>query len=339
MGANAWRMSHNPPNKELLDFADEYGILVWDENRHFENNTQYFQDMEDMINRDKNHPSIVIWSLCNEGGCMEGSANGAAVGKMFEAIIHRIDNVNTRPVSAAMNGDWGDSLSGVLDIQGINYHYEQYDPYHSSHPTQPIISSESCSCTTSRGEYSNDNATTGHVSAFTSCVWTCWQPVAQRKFVIGSMDWTGFDYKGEPTPYNWPDVNSHFGVIDIAGFPKDDYWYYRAWWQQNNETIIHILPDDWNQWVSGQKVETWIYTNVDSVDLQLNGKSVTNGPVTVTTQSPIQLTITYSPGILSAIGYDKNKNKIANYSIQTTGKAYGIELIIEYPGSIIYADG
>ena len=131
--------------------------------------------------------------------------------------------------------------STVLDIQGINYNYGQYDPYHKAHPSQPIISSESCSCTSDRGEYAS-NATTGHVSAYTSCVWGCWQPVAERKFVIGSMDWTGFDYKGEPTPYPWPDINSHFGVNDIAGFPKDDYYYYRSWWQQGNETIIHILP-------------------------------------------------------------------------------------------------
>jgi len=339
MGANSWRMSHNPPNPELLDFADEYGLLVWDENRNFANNTQYLQDQTDMINRDKNHPSIVIWSLCNEGGCMEGSANGGNVGKMFESIIHRIDNVNTRPVSAAMNADWGDALSGVLDIQGINYNYGQYDSYHKNHTEQPIISSESCSCTTDRGEYSNDNSTTGHVSAYSSCVWGCWQPVAQRKFIIGSMDWTGFDYKGEPTPYNWPCINSHFGVNDIAGFPKDDYWYYRAWWQEGNETIIHIVPDDWTQFTNGQKVSVWIYTNAYYIDLQLNGKSVSNGMQQIKTQSPLQLSVVYSPGTLSAIGYDMSKTQIGNHSIETTGPSYAIELIAEYPGDTIYSDG
>ena len=111
MGANSWRMSHNPPNPELLDFADEYGLLVWDENRNFANNTQYLQDQADMINRDKNHPSVIIWSLCNEGGCMEGSANGGNVGKMFEAIIHRIDNVNTRKISAGLKHLFSESMS------------------------------------------------------------------------------------------------------------------------------------------------------------------------------------------------------------------------------------
>ena len=270
---------------------------------------------------------------------MEGDSNGGNVGKMFENIIHRIDNINTRPISAAMNADWGDALSNVLDIQGINYNYNQYDSYHKQHPSQPIISSESCSCTTDRGEYSNDNSTTGHVSAYSSCVWSCWQPVVERKFIIGSMDWTGFDYKGEPTPYNWPDINSHFGVNDIAGFPKDDYWYYRSWWQQNNETIIHILPDDWNQFTNGEKVKVWIYTNVNYIDLQLNGKSVSNGLQKITTQSPLQLSVLYESGVLTAFGYDINKNEIGNHSIQTTGNAYAIQLIAEYPGNTIYSDG
>eukprot|EP01084_Bolivina_argentea_P265989 451018_1 len=338
IGANSWRMSHNPPNPELLDFTDEYGMLVWDENRNFANNAQYLQDQEDMINRDKNHPSIVIWSLCNEGGCMEGSSDGAAVGKMFEAIIRRIDNVIDRPISAAMNADWGDSLSTVLDIQGINYNYGQYDSYHKAHPQQPIISSESCSCTSDRGEYVSSSST-GHVSAYTSCVWSCWQPVAQRQFVIGSMDWTGFDYKGEPTPYSWPDVNSHFGVTDLAGFPKDDSYYYKSWWLQGNETVIHILPNDWNQWKQGSKVNVWVYGNVAYVDLELNGKSVSNGMKSITSAIPNIFSVIYAPGILNAIGYDAKKNNIVNYTLSTSDVPYAIELIITYPGSTIYCDG
>ena len=201
MGANAWRMSHNPPNPELLDFTDEYGMLVWDENRHFANNTQYLQDQADMINRDKNHPSIVIWSLCNEGGCMEGDANGGNVGKMFKDVIYRIDNVDTRPVSAAMNSHWGDALSPVLDIQGINYNENQYDPYHKANPNQPIVSSENHIGETARGEYVS-NATAGHSSSYDN-VSSAWIPVYQRSFVAGVFFWTGFDYKGEPKPYGW----------------------------------------------------------------------------------------------------------------------------------------
>eukprot|EP01084_Bolivina_argentea_P265983 451012_1 len=341
MGANAWRMSHNPPNKELLDFADEYGILVWDENRHFENNTQYFQDMEDMINRDKNHPSIVIWSLCNEGGCMENPPDvnsSAYIGEIFENIIRKIDNYNTRSISAAMNKQWGDPLSPLLDIQGINYNYDEYDIYHEQYPNQPVISSESCSCITDRGEYAN-NQTSGHVSAYTDCVWNCWQPVVERKFVAGSFSWTAFDYKGEPYPYDWPTINSHFGVLDIAGFKKDDYFYYKSWWEQNNETVIHIVPNDWNQWKQGSKVNVWVYGNVAYVDLELNGKSVSNGMKSITSAIPNIFSVIYAPGILNAIGYDAKKNNIVNYTLSTSDVPYAIELIITYPGSTIYCDG
>eukprot|EP01084_Bolivina_argentea_P265986 451015_1 len=341
MGANAWRMSHNPPNKELLDFADEYGILVWDENRHFENNTQYFQDMEDMINRDKNHPSIVIWSLCNEGGCMENPPDvnsSAYIGEIFENIIRKIDNYNTRSISAAMNKQWGDPLSPLLDIQGINYNYDEYDIYHEQYPNQPVISSESCSCITDRGEYAN-NQTSGHVSAYTDCVWNCWQPVVERKFVAGSFSWTAFDYKGEPYPYDWPTINSHFGVLDIAGFKKDDYFYYKSWWEQNNETVIHIVPNDWNQWELNENVNVWIYTNAYYIDLQLNGVSLTNGRKLVAPQSLYIHSVNYQNGTLEVIGYDKNRTNIGSYSIETTNDAYAINLIAEYPGNMIYADG
>merc|ERR1712154_579158 len=217
--------------------------------------------------------------------------------------------------------------------------------YHKNNPNQSIISSESCSCITDRNEYV-DSSETGHCSAYGGCPWNnipcpdgCWVPISENDYIIGSFDWTGFDYKGEPTPYNWPDVNSHFGVSDIAGFPKDDYWYYRAWWQQGNETIIHILPDDWNQWSPNQKVEVWIYTNVDYIDLQLNGKSVSNGMQPIQTQSPLQLTVEYQVGMLTAIGYNMNKNEIGNHSVETTGKPYAIQLIAEYPGNTIYSDG
>ena len=141
------------------------------------------------------------------------------------------------------------------------------------------------------------------------------------------------------TPYDWPDINSHFGIFDIAGFPKDDYWYYRAWWQQGNETVIHIVPDDWTQFTQGQNVSVWIYTNAYYIDLQLNGKGVSNGMQQIETQSALQLSVIYASGILTAIGYDINKNIIGNHSIETTNKAYSIELIAEYPGNTIYSDG
>ncbi len=238
---------------------------VYDDNIFYD---QYIQDLSDMINRDKNHPSIIIWSLCNENECLVNDPNAGDVASMFKNVIKRIDNVNLRPVSAAMSGGVGDAMSSVLDIQGMNYNMTGYDPYHKSHPNQPIISSENSVATITRNEY-NTNTSLAHQTSYKN-VSDYWIQVAKRSFIIGSFGWTGFDYKGESS---WPGINSLFGIFDIAGFKKDDYWYYRSVWQQNNETIIYLFPNDWNQWTLGQNVSVWIYSNVQYIDLQLNGKS------------------------------------------------------------------
>jgi hypothetical protein len=243
-------MSHNPPNSELLDFTDQYGMLVWDENRNFDNTPQYRDDVARLVQRDRNHPSIFLWSLCNEGGCMEGAndANALSVAQNLTAIIRANDPINTRYVSAAWNADQNDLLNGwgpkVLDVQGINYNYGEYDPYHSTYPTKPIIASETASCTGARGVYvTNDTAAHKDIYSADSCAQGWWTADFQRAFIEGGFAWTGFDYKGEPTPYSWPEVNSNFGIIDLAGFPKDTFWYYQSWWQSS--PVLHLFPH-WN---------------------------------------------------------------------------------------------
>jgi hypothetical protein len=248
MGGNAWRMSHNPPNPELLDITDELGMLVWDENRNFGNSPQYLSDVATLPLRDRNHPSIVIWSLCNEGGCSEGAndTNALKIAETLKSIIESYDT--TRPVSAAWNSDLNDLLYGwgpkVLDLQGVNYNYGEYDTYHQTYPKKPMIGSETASCTGARGIYLTNN-TAAHKSIFEAhgCARDWWTADASRSFIAGGFAWTGFDYKGEPTPYAWPEINSNFGVIDIAGFPKDTFWYYQSWWI--NETVLHVFPH-WN---------------------------------------------------------------------------------------------
>eukprot|EP01084_Bolivina_argentea_P067168 122386_1 len=345
MGANSWRMSHNPPNPELLDFTDEYGFMVWDENRNFANQTQYLHDQRDMILRDRNHPSIVIWSLCNEAGCMEGKPQSGPVGQLFINVIRQNDGYQ-RPISAAFNGGWGDALSPLLDIQGVNYNYPELTNYHKQNPNQAVISSESCSCTTDRGEY-HSNSTSGHCSAYVGCPWNndpcpegCWIPIMQDKFVAGSFDWTGFDYKGEPTPYSWPDINSHFGVIDIAGFPKDNYYYYRSAWIQN-ETQIYILPNDWTNWKQNDKILVWVYSNCPKIELLLNNKSL--GNATVKQLNHATFNVQYSPGVLTAKCRDNNSKVLMIYDLETTNKANAIKMEFEYPyntnNNQIYGDG
>jgi len=157
MGVNGWRMTHNPPNPELLDMLDQLGMVVVDENRNFADWAPYYQDFADMILRDRNHPSIIMWSVCNEGGCLPGSPKAATVGASFKSIARALDP--TRPFTAAMNSDFGTGLSTVLDVMGINYNYNQYTTYHWSHLTQPMYGSEVASCTGARGVYvTNDTA-------------------------------------------------------------------------------------------------------------------------------------------------------------------------------------
>jgi len=251
MGVNAWRMSHNPPNIELLDFADELGMMIWDENRFFGQFSQWYTDLRDMLMRHRNHPSIIWWSLCNEWGCEQFDKNVTIkIGLKFRDVVKELDN---RPISGAWNGDlstgeaWG---SQVVDIMGINYNYQNYDPFHTALPTIPLISSESCSCMSDRNNAAN--ATDALVGPFNAwpCIMQCWQPVATRSFVIGSFDWTGFDYRGEESPTRWPAINSHFGAIDLSGFPKDDFYYLKAWFTVD-QPVVHIVPDSWDEKGSG----------------------------------------------------------------------------------------
>src|SRR5439155_2840070 len=163
-------------------------------------------------------------------------------------------------------------------LQGINYGIEEYDRFHRSFPKLPVFGSETASTVSTRGIYANDRVR-GYVSAYDSnpVPWGAtaagaWIPLAQRPFMAGGFVWTGFDYKGEPTPYGWPCINSHFGIMDICGFPKDNYYYYQSVW--GDRPMVHILPH-WN-WAGKecQPISLWFYSNADRVELFLNGKSL-----------------------------------------------------------------
>ena len=223
LGMNGWRTAHNAPDPALLDAADEIGFLVWDENHH---NGQD-DEMRTLIMRDRNHPSIVIWSLCNEVLCETKDTVGDAI--RLKGIAKQLDPLGGRPVAANNNGLNGNDT--VLDLQGFDYATQNYDAWHKRAPHVPAISSETSSAVSDRGEY-NSNSTTGHVSGYDTNApsWgetaqVAWAGILERPFIAGGFTWTGWDYKGEPTPYAWPDINSHFGILDIAGFMKD-----RAYW-------------------------------------------------------------------------------------------------------------
>ena len=218
--------------------------------------------------------------------------------------INELDG--SRPVTAAMNGGHGTAkgFSSVLDVEGFNYFVDQYVPYHKSHPKLPIFASETSSALATRGNYANDKQK-GYMSAYDVnapewglCAEKAWRPVADNPFVAGCFVWTGFDYKGEPTPYAWPCINSHFGILDTCGFPKDTFYYYQSWW--SDRPVLHIFPH-WN-WPGkeGQQIDVWCFSNCRRVELFLNG--VSQGAKDMQPNGHLEWKVKYQPGTLLAKG-------------------------------------
>ena len=335
MGSNAYRGSHNPVAPELLDACDRLGMLVMDENRHLGDTTapksspdtpyDDLSDLKDMVVRDRNHPSIIIWSMCNEEG-IQGSEAGAKIFAAMKKVTDELDG--TRPISCAMNGDWGQGITHVEDLQGCNYNPGAYDNFHKALPFKPMFGSETASEVGTRGEYVND-AAKGYVSAYSvnAPSWAqtsevAWKAIAERPFVAGGFVWTGFDYKGEPTPYAWPCVNSHFGIMDECGFPKDAYYYYQSWW--GDKPVVHVFPH-WN-WPGqeGKPIDVWVHSNAVKVKLTLNNVSL--GVKNMPRNGHLQWTVPYAPGRLTATGYDANGKILATDAVETTGVPIQIKL-------------
>lgn len=328
MGANAYRCSHNPPTAALLDACDRLGMLVMDENRHLGDATGGYSSgtvqtpyadlspLNAMVLRDRNHPSIVLWSMCNEEA-ISGAQAGADI---FEAMKKRVQQFDTsRPISCAMNGGWFNvGISLVEDVEGFNYSPGQYDSFHQTFPSQPMYGSETTSAETDRGMYANDG--TAYVSAYSTTPESSWQPMAARQFMAGGFVWTGFDYKGEPSPYGWPCISSKFGNMDSCGLPKDDYYYYQAWW--GSQPLVHIFPH-WN-WSSNQTVTVWCYGNTARVELFLNG--VSQGVQAMPAYGHVAWSVPYTPGTLLAKGYDAGGNTVATNQVTTTGAPASIAL-------------
>lgn len=359
MGVNGWRMSHNPPTPSLLDACDREGVLVMDENRHLGDtysaksalDTPYsdLSDLRDMILRDRNHPSIILWSMCNE----EGIQNTPQSARIFRAMMDKVHQYDTtRPITCAMNGGYDSpvGISSVEDVQGINYNPGGYAGFHSSHPNMPLFGSETASTVATRGIYSLDTFHTdkdytgvqpkGYVSAYdvNAPPWAqtaeaSWQPQADNAYVAGGFAWTGFDYKGEPTPFGWPDINSNFGIVDEAGFPKDGFYYYQSWW--TDTPVVHLLPH-WN-WPGkeGQAIPVWVYSNAARVTLSLNGVSL--GAQTMPRNGHVEWSVPYTPGTLTAQGYDAAGKLMGMDTVATTGAPAALRLTTER--TALSADG
>jgi len=328
-GCNAIRTSHNPPTPELLDACDHLGMLIMDESRLLGSDRENLQKWDDQIRRDRNHASVAIWSIANEEFSVQDTPQAANVARTMQDYVHRLDP--TRPVTyAAPEGDTFAGINGVIQVRGWNYHPgPDMDKYHAEHPDQPNVGTEQASTVSTRGIYENDKVR-GYVSAydanFTSWSQTAekwWTIFADRPWLSGGFVWTGFDYRGEPTPYAWPCVNSHFGVLDTCGFPKDNFYYYQSWWTTN--TVLHLLPH-WN-WPGkeGQEIRVDALSNCKQVELFVNGESL--GKQAMKPNSKLTWQVKYAPGTLSAKGFNDAGNVIAEAKEETTGDATAIQLV------------
>jgi beta-galactosidase len=327
-GCNAYRMSHNPPTPELLDACDRLGMLVMDESRLMGSDSANLKKWDDQIRRDRNHPSVALWCIANEQFMVQDTPQAASVARTMQDYVKQLDPL--RPVSyASPEGDVFRGINSVIEVRGWNYHYgPDMDRYHAAHPAQPNFGSEQASVVGTRGIYTNDHSA-GYVAAY-DVVWPGWTTTAEswwsffadRPWLSGAFVWTGFDYRGEPTPYWWPCVNSHFGILDTCGFPKDAFYYYQSWWTTN--TVLHLAPH-WN-WPGreGQEILVQAFSNCKQVELFLNGASL--GKQTMKPNSKLSWQVKYAPGTLSAKGFDAAGKVIAETKVETTGDAAQIQL-------------
>ncbi|HEX7760962.1 MAG TPA: beta-galactosidase GalA [Caulobacteraceae bacterium] len=326
MGSNAYRAAHNPPAPELLDACDRLGMLVIDETRRMSSDPESLSAVERMVRRDRNHPSVILWSIGNEEQAQQGTERGAAIAHTMRHVIDRLDG--TRPLTAALDSGWGDGVSKVVDVLGFNYRTDKMEDYHRRFPAQPILGTETGSTVSTRGAYVHDDAKHVVVAydrehpwwASTAEEW--WAIAATRPYIAGGFIWTGFDYRGEPTPFNrWPSVASYFGVMDSCGFAKDNFYYYRAWWRP--EPQLHLLPHWTWPGREGQEIEVWCHSNLERVELFLNGRAM--GARDVARNRHVEWKVPYQPGVLEARGY-KHGKWIMTDRRETAGPAVRIVL-------------
>jgi beta-galactosidase len=329
MGVNGYRCSHNPPSSEFLDACDRMGILVMDENRNFNASPEYMRQLEWMVRRDRNHPSIILWSVFNEEP-MQGTEIGYEMVRRMNAEVKKLDT--TRPVTAAMSGGLFTNLnvSHAVDVMGFNYQIKDYDRFHKEHPELPITSSEDVSGLMTRGEYfvgkkknligsyDTENPSWGATHR------VAWKAIAQRPFLAGCFVWTGFDYRGETQPLEWPTASSSFGIMDLCGFPKTAFYLHQAQWVED-KPILHLVPH-WNWPIDsiGKNIKVMALSNADNVKLYLNDKLIQEAPVDK--YEMVTWNVPYQPGKLEAVGY-KNGKEVSRFKVETTSEPVIIELI------------
>lgn len=328
MGVNAYRTSHNPPTPELLEACDSLGMLVLDENRLLNSSVEHLSQWARQLKRDRNHPSVFMWSIGNEEGYVHTTSVGKRIAQSLLAKQKELDPSRTSTYAADIGNVYG-GINEVIPVRGFNYHITAVDAYHADHPDQPLIGTEMGSTVTTRGIYKKDTVrcyvpdqdVTFPPWANLAEDW--WSLAAERPFWMGGFVWTGFDYRGEPTPYQWPNINSHFGIMDMCGFPKSIYYYYQSWWLDKD--VIHISPH-WN-WPDslGKKLKVWVNSNADEVELFLNGNSL--GKRAMQRNGHLTWDVAYTPGTVEAVGYKAGRK--FSTKVETTGAPAKIVLSVD----------
>jgi beta-galactosidase len=336
MGCNALRTSHNPPTPELLDACDELGMLVFDETRMMSSNPEGLAQFEHLVRRDRNRPSVFVWSMGNE----ESQANtekGLHILTAMKDVATAQDG--SRPVSIAPVGAIGVGGLVVCDVMGYNYMDPQAEEYHKAHPEKPVIGTETVSAVGTRGIYVADPKK-GYVGSYDPYTTTgrasaegWWRFCNTRGWLAGGFVWTGFDYRGEPSPYEWPNISSQYGIIDTCGFPKDSFYYYQSWW--TSHPVLHLFPH-WN-WpgMEGQEIAVWAYSNLENVELFLNGQSL--GAKPVPRDSHVAWIIKYAPGTVEARGRMDGAGVVLTAKRETAGPA--VRLVMKADRQELLADG
>ncbi|WP_233560224.1 beta-galactosidase GalA [Bacteroides sp. AF39-11AC] len=336
-GCNAYRSSHNPMTPEMLDACDSLGILVIEENRLVGVNEEHTRLLKRMIERDRNHPSVILWSIGNEEWGIEWEESGTRIAATMREYCHRFDPTRLMTVASSS----GPTILIPADVAGYNYILQNpVEQHRKDYPQRCAYGSEETTGSGTRGIYF-DAYDKGHMMAYNrkpngpdsllNCISRGWKFYDERSYLAGVFYWTGFDYRGEPTPMTFPATGTQFGILDYCGFPKDEAWYLKSWW--TDEPILHILPH-WNlQGHEGENIDLWAYSNCDEVELIVNGKNLGRKPMPK--NGHLSWTAIYQPGTVKAIGY-KNGKKILTRKVETTGAPARISLTADR--SVIQAD-
>lgn len=328
MGCNAYRCAHHPPAPALLEACDRLGMLVIDENRTFGSSPGALANLASMVRRDRNHPSVIAWSICNEEA-IQGTPVAARIGRAMQAHVRALDP--TRPVTAAVSGGLAndDCLADAVEVVGINYLLHQHDDFRRKRPRTPVYSAETHCVLSTRGVYETDASTyrfgcyDEDLTPWGASARATWRHLRDRPHLAGLFVWTGFDYRGEPTPHGWPCTGAQFGQMDQCGFEKDAFWLHKAWFDAAGPAFVHVMPHWTWPGREGQPIRVRAIANCDAAELLLNGRSLGRKRV-----DPIEMAewlVPYEPGVLAVVAY-RSGGPAVEARVETTGPAAALGL-------------